>query len=753
MKTIRIKDNDYLISDLALVACLLTSYFCFFVATMLRIDAFIHIFSPLTAILTGSLIIKCLSRMGAFWIPSFVLAMGILMWAMADILTLLNTFFFNSESIYSLTSFIFLLPNYFFGGSVAIYFIQKLKGRELYQFLINTFTLSIISLVLFKKILEHLRSFEKLQDLDLIRIYLYFFINLFIIIMIAHMTYMIASETGLKGTNTMIIGIALYIIMDIPYTYEQALGNHPENIYGNLLYMLCMMLMAHGIYHQIYHKHAFVLRTFKYTDASVKRSRMTVMIGIVVCLILFISRFLTSNEFFYLLIAILGYWIMTSTFQNGALNEQLIKQQDLLTGLYNRRYSATVLSEAVKRAESTNTHFAIYCIDLNNFKPINDFYGHEMGDNVLKEFGRRMLELSSDHVSFRTGGDEFMIVKTNLTDDSRIKQDAEELQRLFNSPIMIGTYVFHLSGSIGISVYPGDSKDTGTLIRYADAAMYSVKHSGHKDGYRLFDHSLIESVEKHNKLEEMLERSDPAKDFVLYYQPRISAGTGKLIGVEAFPRIKADDSFPAAQFLPIAEEVGLMNRLNIWIAETGIRQLNEWNKADGTDIYISLNLSALQLLDRDFIEHLKSLTKQLELDASKIHLDISNEVIMGAGNNAKDTLKELNSFGFQLALNDFGGDDINLQHILDCGFSSIHISPSLIRKSDTDEAARILIHSIIALAESMKIAVSAVGIESAGQEAFLKGAGVYALQGYHYGKPEKKDEFERTFLSHSQNQQ
>lgn len=729
-----------------IVICLLTSYAFFCGSTIFNIEVPILLFSPLTAFLSGLLILKCLDRMGDYRLPSLLLALGIFMWCTADLLTFINTLYTHNEIIDILISMIFLLPNYFFGASVAVYFFQKLKGREFYQFLINSFILTVVGFVGFVKILQYLGSFDMLREFELVRIYLYFFINLYIIIMVVHMVYMIAAESGLKGTNTMILGIIGYILLDIPYTYQQAIGNDPENNYQNLAYMLCMMLMAHGIFHQIRHHHTFALKTYRYTEKSARRTTITVISGIVISIALMISGFLSRNEFFYLLIAWLAYWIMTSTLQNGALNEQLLKQQDLLTGLYNRRYCSTVMDETVQRSKENGERFAVFCIDLNSFKPINDTYGHEMGDQVLKEFGSRMLALPADHISFRTGGDEFIMVKKDIKDDADIDETASRIQKLFNTPVKIETYVFHLSGSIGVSVFPNDSEDTDVLMRYADAAMYSIKHSSQKDGYKKFDRSLVEHVERHKYLESRLKNADPARDFSLYYQPRFSAGTGVLAGVEVFPRLKGDDSYTASQLLPIAEEVGLMNSLSRWIAGTAIKQLSDWNEGRDSLLYISLNLSPLQLLDRDFVEYLKNLVLELELDPGLIHLDVGNDVIMGNSGTTKEALQLLSSYGFTLALNDFGGDDINLQHILDCGFSSIHLSPSLIHRADTDPEAGTLIRAVIALADSLGVTSSAVGIETAAQEKKLKEMGVSALQGFYYSRPQESEAFETSFL-------
>lgn len=732
--------------DKALIAGIIISYACFFISTIFRADFFIELFSPLTAALIGLTIINCLRRMGAFWLPSFILALGIFSYMVADIFIFVGDYILHTDKLYNLAAFIFLLPNYFFGASVALYFIQKLKGRELYHFLVNTLTLTVIGFIGLRKFLIFLGSYELLDRGELIRVYMYFTINLFILIMIGHMIVMIASETGFKGTNTMIIGILLYILLDIPYTYSQAIDNDPENIYTNLIYMACMILMAHGIYHQVHHLHVFKLKAYQYTERSARRTRIIVSVGILMSIVLFASKTIEQNEFFYVVLAMAAYWITTSTFQNSALNEQILKQQDLLTGLYNRRYSSNVLAESVRKASEQGLRFAVLCIDLNSFKPINDTYGHDMGDRVLKEFGNRMLALSSDYTCFRTGGDEFMIVKDGVAGKTDLCDAAGNIQKLFHTPIHLDTYIFSLSGSIGVSVYPDDSREPEELIRYADAAMYSVKHSQNKDDYRIFDVSLVETVEKHKALEERMRKADPAKDFVLHYQPRIDAENGELTAAEVFPRLRGEQDYTAADILPIAEEVGLMSRLGNWIMETSIRQVKAWKDTFGKELSISINISPLQLLDMDFISNLKHVTSECGLEPSVIHLDISNDVIMGASITAKESLRSLNEYGFQLSLNDFGGYDINLSHVLNCGFSAIHISASLIKRAEEEESANILIRSVIALADTMGIKAYAVGVESAEQAKKLKDMGVDALQGYYYGKPEEAEAFEKEHL-------
>ena len=735
--------------DIPIVVMLIASYIVMVIGTIAG-NAFLYtLVSPITAFFAGTLIMICLKRMGGFWLPSFLLAVGIYIWVVADIITFVSEYVVPTDSTAALIQTLYVLPNFFFGFSVAVYFIQKLHGRQLYQFLVNVFTLTIIGFVAIRKLLNYAGSVRALDTFSLMRVYLYFFINFFIIIMIFHMVYMIAAESGLKGTNTMIIGIFVYTILDIPYNYSIVIGNDPENSWQNLVYMLCMMLMAHGIYHQIRHKHVFRLKSYEYNQKTIRRMRILVIVGILLSALLWIIGFFDQSDFFYMLIAMLASLVMTSSFQNGALNEQLMKQQDLLTGLYNRRYSAIVLEECRKSAEETKEAFTIYCIDLNHFKPVNDTYGHDMGDRVLQKFGSRMLKLPADYISFRTGGDEFMVIRKKTTDEPAAIEGAKTLQELFHTPISLDTYVFNLSGSIGFAIYGTHSDDPEELMRYSDAAMYAVKHSECKDDYRVFDSGLVATVEKHRTLEAKLRNASPEHDFVLYYQPKLEKDSEKLAGVEVFPRLKGpgNEIYTAGELIPIAEETGIMSRLGIWTAREAIRRVAKWNKTYHLDLDVSINLAPLQLLDEEFLTELKILSESDLLPVNRIILEISNEVIMGAAGSAKETLKTLHELGFSLVLNDFGGGDINLSHIVDCGFGGIDMSHSLIVRAEKDAKANALLHSIVAIADNLDLSVSAVGIETESQIDMIRDLDVQFVQGFYYWKPMPADELEKACLA------
>ncbi len=731
------------IIDRTLIIAILVSYGCFCISTFLRNNFFILLFSPVTVTLTGVLMLFCLKRLGIYWVPSLILACGVLFYALADIIVFFDEAVTGKFAMGELIATIYLFPNYLFGTSVAVYFLQKLKRTELYQFLVNVFVFTSFGLVAFRHILIYLGSYEILTRSELLRVYLYFSINIFILIMLFNMSCMIAAGGGIKSTNIMILGIFVYIIFDIPYTYLQAIGQDPENDYTNLCYVLCMMLMASGLYFQVKKEYDFKLKGYEYSERTAKRTSIFVTVGILASLVLLCTNHIDRDEFFYIVLPMLVYWLTYSVLHNGALNEQLLKQRDILTGLYNRRYCGDIMAESVKMSYDTGKKFAVFYADLNSFKPINDSYGHDMGDRVLKEFGSRMLALPSDYVSFRTGGDEFMIVKNGVESEADLDATAVHLQRLFNTPLNLDTYIFTLSGSIGYALYPDDSKETDNLIRYADAAMYSVKHSANKDDFKRFDKGLVASVEKHKSLENRLKDADPAKDFELRYQPRIDTGTGKTVAVEVLPRLKSEEECTAYELIPIAEEVGLMNRLGKWIIETALDQQKKWRDEDGKNIAISVNLSPLQLLDKDFLTRLRKITESDGLDPSGILLEISNEAIMGASTAVRQTLWDLNKYGYHLVLNDFGGGNINLSQMQDCGFTAINLSPSLVL-GEEDKKVKTLIKAIVSMAMELDIKVCAIGVESREQAEALGKMGITCLQGFYYGKPLSAEDFKNS---------
>ena len=734
--------------DHVIMALLGAVYLVLVIGTIAQNEFLIRFFSPVTVCMTAGFIISCFSRMGRFKIPTVVLAAGIGAWGLADIIRFINEFALHKEPLSDLVRTLYLVPNYCFGLALVLYLVIKLDRKEIYRLAINTFVVTVISCVLLSKYLYIVSADSMLEWYTALRVLLYLFINFFILILAVQLVLMVGKDIVAHRIGLMVFGIIGYIVLDFEYTYSEALGKEPENPYMDLIYILYMILIAVGVYGQALRQLNIKLRKHTYSQKAIRRSGYLTLAGIALDLIGLIVGFLDQPEFFYILIALLGYWMMNTIFQNNALSEQLLKQRDMLTGLYNRGYSSSVLAESCRLADDNGSRFAVYSVDLNHFKPVNDTYGHEMGDKVLHEFGVRMLELPEGWVSFRTGGDEFMVIRRGVYSDDEISEATKKLQELFNTPIQVDSYIFRLSGSIGVSVYPQDAVEPEMLVRYADTAMYQVKTSTKKDGFKYFDKSLVNRVENYRSLEEKLQSADPEKDFVLYYQPQFSPSNGRLVGVEAFPRLagKEYDDVPATELIMMAESVGIMSRLGRWIAKEAISQLDLWNHALYHDLKMSINLAPLQLLDTEYLEELETITKKLKIKPECINFDVQNEVLMGVDSTAKDALMRMHEYGFELSLNDFGGGDVNLSYILDCGFSNIHISRKLIENSTRDLDVQTLIKTIVAIGNEMAISVSAVGVETETQADLLRSLGIRQMQGFYFGKPVDKETFMKKYL-------
>ncbi len=724
----------------------------------------IELFAPITIfsvfILWGSVFMG----LGVHKYSAVFMGLAFLTLALGDVIRFVNHYVLHTEPYSDVLRFIYVLPSLFYAINETIYFGRKLifRKRELSGLLVNTFTIATIAFVIIYKFyynaVGQITNFLEFSYLSFI------FIAFYVVIMCLVSFYIVGLKNLMKGPQLITVSLLCYEIMDIDYVYSQAIGVEPDNNFSDILYMLWIILMTIGMILQVEKQYYFEFRDIKYTGKRVKHRFFITLFAVIAVVILDRSGFITRTEASNIIIVMLAYQVMNYLLYIGQINEeqnevleQTVKEKtaelssankrlqnlsstDQLTGLYNRRYSHIFLTELAKKEDS---RFILFFVDLNLFKPINDTYGHEMGDRVLEEFGRRMLSLPKEYTSFRLGGDEFLICLELGKRTPDLTETAESIRELFCRSVQYETYIFNLSASIGIAAYPDDARDIDVLLTYADTAMYSVKTGANKDGYRFFNNNLVRYISSNKAIRDRLASADEKKDFILYYQPQIDVESGRIVGVETFPHLKGElEELSPSKIIPIAEEIGLMSRLGIWIAEEAITQVTEWNRTYGTDIRLTVNLSPLQLIDDHYAKALDELIGSLNISASILTLDIANSVIMGAASSAKESLKEFGKKGFRLSLNDFGGGDINLSYVMECGFTGIKISRSLIATEDTDPASGQMIDTIIAIASKMNLEVTAVGVESEKQAEDLRRSGVFIQQGYRYGRPQTAEEMD-----------
>jgi len=440
----------------------------------------------------------------------------------------------------------------------------------------------------------------------------------------------------------------------------------------------------------------------------------------------------------------MGLFADITQIKNQHYTLEQMAHYDCLTLLPNRTLFIDRFNQAIIHADRTKSELAVCFIDLDNFKPINDNYGHNVGDEILVEVAQRIKSnlRTGDTVS-RQGGDEFALL---LSDISTFADCEDIIKRIYASlakPFMLDGVCHAITASTGITLYPHDQGDLDTLIRHADQAMYQIKLSG-GDGYHLFnkekDQQIIKKQHKLNKIINGISQDE----FTLYYQPKVNMKTGEMYGVEALARWLSPENglIPPNDFLPILEGTNVDIQFSRWVINSAIMQLNNWQR-DGLMIEVSINISSFYLQSATFIDDLKDvLSKFKDLDTSYIQLEILESSVLGDLTAIRNTLNICrNMFGLQIALDDFGTGYSSLTHIKSLPANVIKIDQSFVIDMLNDANNYSIIYGVLGLANSFSRDVIAEGVESTAHGLMLLMMGCEKAQGYGIARPMPASEF------------
>jgi len=420
-----------------------------------------------------------------------------------------------------------------------------------------------------------------------------------------------------------------------------------------------------------------------------------------------------------------------------------LAQHDELTGLPNRAAFNRNVNHAINRALRYGRTLAILFIDLDRFKLINDTLGHEAGDRALEEIAERLQGCmrGSDTIA-RFGGDEFVILIEEFTAPSDIAGVVNKLLGAVKKPLKHKGQEFSLSASVGISSFPDDGKDTQTLLKNADIAMYRAKDKG-RNTFQFYSPEMnVHSVER-LAMESSLRMALGRGEFLLHYQPKVEINTGRMVGMEALIRWQHPELglvFPE-QFIPLAEETGLIVPIGEWVLRTACSQNRAWQQQGMCPLRIAVNLSARQFMHERLLEDVAEVLKQTGLDAEFLELELTESTVM---QNPERTIKILNAFramGIHLAIDDFGTGYSSLAYIKQFPIDSLKVDQSFIEDIPSDENDVAITKAIIALAQSLKLKVVAEGVENAEQLSFLRDHICDQMQGYYCSKPLPEHEF------------
>ena len=417
---------------------------------------------------------------------------------------------------------------------------------------------------------------------------------------------------------------------------------------------------------------------------------------------------------------------------------------DALTGLANRNLLADRLERALAQARRNGKKVGLAFLDLDGFKWINDTLGHDVGDVMLVEVGRRLAAcVREQDTAARLGGDEFTVVIHDLADAQDMLAIGEKLVGLLREPFMLAGSPHALSGSVGITLYPDDGEDVQTLLKNADIAMYKAKQGG-KNRYQFYARHMQVDAQARMQLEADLRAAIAARDFAVHYQPIVDADSGELVGAEALIRWQHAERgmISPLDFIPVAEDCGLIVPIGEWILREAVRQWQVWFNKGYPPLRLSVNVSSVQFREADFSRFVESLLREFGIPAGSLVLEITESVLMDGSAEAEQRMREIKTLGIGYALDDFGTGFSSLSYLKRFPVDIVKIDRSFVNDCPDDHNDSHLVEAIINMAHSLELSVTAEGVENEAQLDFLRELGCDYLQGYLIGRPLPAEAFE-----------
>lgn len=424
---------------------------------------------------------------------------------------------------------------------------------------------------------------------------------------------------------------------------------------------------------------------------------------------------------------------------------RLLAYYDQVTGLPNRVYFKDYVDQVIKNTAS-NQLMAVVLLDLDGFKLVNDTLGHDVGDELLKAVGDRLIKyVHEQSMVARMGDDEFAVLLPQINSKEDAEKIAEKILQILQPVITLEKHELYITASIGISVYPIDGMEAKKLIRKADAAMYCAKEKG-RNNYQFYQSVMKYNAAQRLAMENGLRRALERQEFVLFYQPQIDVKSGKIIGAEALLRWKSPDfgMVSPLEFIPLAESTGLIVPIGRWVLRSACRQAKYWQEQGLNPVRISVNISARQLQQHDLVETIKEVLQETGLEPCWLELEITESQAMYNAQYIVNILGKLKELGIKIALDDFGTGYSSLVCLKYFPIDKMKIDKSLVQdigSGDADNAA--IVMAALAMAKSLKLKVLAEGVESKEQYRFMKEHGCDEMQGYLFSRPLPAVEFEK----------
>lgn len=536
---------------------------------------------------------------------------------------------------------------------------------------------------------------------------------------IADLGYLHAGATGvaligggfaaLRAVALLIFGLAgLYIIADHHDGIRADKGQ--KHLSGNK-----------GLIVRLVIPYIFVLILFITMFAHADNSKAA-MIGSLICVCLIMLRQVLTR------------------IENQALH-------DTLSGLPNRRLFEDRLASSLERAQKNQGKVAVLLLDLDRFKNVNDSLGHSFGDKLLMHVAVKLYEwVAQSDTICRLSGDEFAILLEGFAETHHLQETVEKLVQQFNRPFRLDQQELHFTASIGISVFPYDGQDPETLLRHAETAMFRVKKAG-KNHYQFFDQTMADS--SRFELEHALRKALEREEFLVYYQPRVSSQGNRIVGMEALLRWHRPNHgiVSPGEFIPLAEETGLIIPIGEWVLRTACFQTKRWLDEGLPPLRVAVNLSAMQFKQGDLVAMIERILSESQLEPQYLELEITESVAMQDVKTATEKLKLLEQMGVEISIDDFGTGYSSLRYLGQFPINTLKIDRSFVREITHNPNHVAIVTAITALGRSLQLKVLAEGVEQDDQLEVLRRIGCQEMQGYYYSPPLPAEQFAALLIS------
>lgn len=413
-----------------------------------------------------------------------------------------------------------------------------------------------------------------------------------------------------------------------------------------------------------------------------------------------------------------------------------LAHHDALTGLPNRLYLRTYLEEALL-ACSSEAGLSVMLLDLDNFKIINDSYGHNVGDELLVEIARQLKKVfGSRGIVARLGGDEFVVALSNVSGQEAAAADADAVLKMIAAPLRVAGRVISTSVSVGVTLCPGDSKDLDSVLRSADLAMYKAKESG-RSNVQFFLPEMNEQVRHRLTMEHALRHAIEHNQLVVHYHPLVAIASRRIVGLEALVRWEHPQFglMAPSKFIPIAEECGLIVPIGEYILKTVCEQVMRWQRADVPIVPVAVNWSAIQLQRQSVVEVVHRILNETGMKPSLLSLEITEGALMRDARQHATALQVLRDSGVRIQIDDFGTGYSSLSYLRELPIDTLKIDRSFVNHVDENPADQAIVSAILAMAKSLGLRVVAEGIETASQLEMLHRHGCEVAQGFFFSRP------------------